>query len=122
MTGTGRRILIFEDNTNIQAILNLFFKKRGYEVRLADDGVDAVPIAKEFDPELILMDIIMPGKDGIEACTDLRREGILTPIVILTSKNFQEDADRATAAGANAYLLKPFDPKKLEEVIAPLLR
>ncbi len=121
MPSEGPRILIFEDNPSIQILLRIFLQKRGFTVKIAGDGTDAVALARDFKPELILMDIIMPGKDGIEACTDLRRESIQTPIIMLTSKSFEDDQKRGLAAGANAYLRKPFDPQKLEEVIAPLL-
>ena len=121
MSGNGRKILIFEDNRNISLLLRTFFERRNYIVRLSEDGVDAVPLAKEFLPHLILMDIIMPGKSGLEAVVDLRREGVTVPIVILTSKSYDDDRKRALEAGANAYVLKPFDPKNLEQIITPLL-
>ena len=121
MPGTGKRILIFEDNINISLLLRTYFERNRYEVRLAEDGVDAVSLAKDFGPHLILMDIIMPGKGGLEAVSDLRREGVTAPIVMLTSKSYEEDRKRALEAGANAFILKPFSPKKLEEVITPLL-
>jgi DNA-binding response OmpR family regulator len=122
MPGPSKKILIFEDNNSIALLLRTFFERRNYVVRLGEDGVDAVAMAKEFGPDLIIMDLIMPGKDGIEACGDLRREGITTPVVMLTSKPFEDDEKRARAAGANAYVLKPFEPKKLEGVITPLLQ
>ena len=121
MSGNGKKILIFEDNRNISLLLRTFFERRNYIVRLSEDGVDAVPLAKEFLPHLILMDIIMPGKSGLEAVVDLRREGVTVPIVILTSKSYDDDRKRALEAGANAYVLKPFDPKNLEQIITPLL-
>ena len=68
-----------------------------------------------------MMDYIMPGKDGIEAVTDLRKAGIAVPIVMLTSKAFPADLERALAAGATAYLIKPFNPKDLEKTINPYL-
>jgi DNA-binding response OmpR family regulator len=121
MSTVGKRILVFEDNDNISMLLRTFLEGRQYVVKIGEDGVDAVALAKDFKPDLIIMDIIMPGKDGIEACTDLRREGITTPVVMLTSKSYDEDKKRALAAGANAYVLKPFAPKTLEGVIVPLL-
>jgi DNA-binding response OmpR family regulator len=116
------KVLIFEDNSNLQTLLKYFFQKRGYEVHLASDGVDAVPLAQEHSPDLILMDIIMPGKNGIEACGDLRQAGVKVPIVFLTSKSFTEDEQFARKAGADAYLLKPFNGSQLEAIIAPLLK
>ncbi|MBI3553177.1 MAG: response regulator [Elusimicrobia bacterium] len=119
---SGKRILIFEDSPSIQFLLRSFFEKRGYKIRLEESGVDAVAAAKDFEPGLILMDIIMPGKSGIEACHDLREQGITTPIVLLSSKSHDDDQERGLAAGANAFVAKPFNPKKLEEIIAPLIR
>lgn len=117
----GKKILIFEDNKNISLLLRTYFERRSYEVRLEEDGVEAVRLAKEFGPDLILMDLIMPGKGGFEAIAELRREGVTTPVVVLSSKAFEDDRKRAIDAGANAFMAKPFDPRKLEEVIMPLL-
>lgn len=116
-----RRVLIFEDNPSIQLLLRLFFEKRGFEATIVKDGTSAVAKALELQPALIVMDLIMPGKDGVEACADLRRAGVKTPIVMLTSKNFADDKARALAAGADAYLLKPLNPAELDRAIAPLI-
>lgn len=120
--GKGGGILIFDDNPHIQILLRIFFQKRGHEVHISSDGTEAVALARQHEPALIVMDIIMPGKDGIEACADLRREGVRTPIIMLTSKDYEEDRQRSLQAGANAYLIKPFSPKELDAVIQPLLR
>lgn len=116
-----KKILIFEDNSEIQLILKLFFKKRGCEPLLYGDASEAVELARAHQPALILMDIIMPGKDGLEACKELRSQGITTPIVMLTSKAFREDRERGMLAGATAYILKPFNPKDLDAVVHPFL-
>ena len=121
MSQTGKKILIFEDNPHIQLLLRTFFEKRGYVVRLEGDGDAAVAVACEFEPKLILMDIIMPGKNGLEACMDLRAHGVKAPIVLLTSKSTHEDQERGLAAGANAYVFKPFNPARLEQIVIPLL-
>jgi two-component system, OmpR family, response regulator len=114
-------ILVCEDNPSIRLLLKVFLQKRGWDTVIAEDGVDAVSLAIEHKPRLIMMDIIMPGKSGVEACADIRRAGVATPILILTSKSFAEDKDRALAAGANAFLLKPFNPADLEKAIQSLL-
>ncbi len=121
MNALKKKVLIFEDNTSIQTLLEFFFRKRGIEVRIEGDGTAAVTMAQDYRPDLIMMDYIMPGKDGIEAVTDLRRAGIAVPIVMLTSKAFPADLERALAAGATAYLIKPFNPKDLEKTINPYL-
>ncbi|MFA6002977.1 MAG: response regulator [Elusimicrobiota bacterium] len=117
-----RTVLIFEDNKNIQLLLRIFFQKKGFEANVSDDAVDAVALAKQYRPDIIFMDLIMPGKDGIEACSDLRLAGVKTPIVVLTSKSVSEDKARALQAGADAYLLKPFNPAEIEAAIRPLLQ
>ncbi len=116
------KVCIFEDNPNIQILLKYFFKKRGFDVHLADDGVDAVPLVQKHLPDLILMDIMMPGKSGIEACIDLRQAGVKIPIVFLTAKAYAEDERFARQAGGDAYLIKPFNAAQLEAAIAPLIR
>ena len=118
----GRRILIFEDNPNIQVLLKVFFSRRGYEPLIFEDPIAAVPLAQEHAPALILMDIIMPGKDGVSACADLRRAGVTTPVVMLTSKDLADDRERAKKAGANGYLLKPFNPSEIEAAVQPFLK
>ncbi len=121
MTENGQIVVIFEDNSSISELLKFFFKKRGFKPVLFEDGTDAARHVREHSPVLIMMDMIMPGKDGIEAIQDLRREGIGTPILMLTSKFLEADRERAMDAGANAYLLKPFNPTALEAAIKPLL-
>lgn len=120
--GEGKKsVVIFEDNPSIRQLLKFFFLKRGYEATIFEDGEDAVAAIEAHKPVLIMMDVIMPGKDGIEACADVRKAGIKTPILMLTSKAFEEDRARALAAGADAYLLKPFNPTDLEATISSLL-
>ncbi|MFI5344896.1 MAG: response regulator transcription factor [Elusimicrobiota bacterium] len=123
ISGDGRkkRVVIFEDNPSIQQLLKFFFQKRGYVAAVFEDGVDAVANIQAHSPALIMMDLIMPGKDGIEACADIRRAGITTPILMLTSKAIEADRERALAAGANGYLLKPFNPTDLEAALSSLL-
>ena len=117
----AKKILIFEDHPEIQMILQVFFRKRGYEPIVAGDGVDAVELVRKHGPALIIMDIIMPGKDGIEACQDIRASGIQTPVIFLTSKAYAEDKERGLAAGGNAFLLKPFNSQKLDAAMRPYL-
>lgn len=121
MAAEKKNVVVFEDNPSIRELLKFFFLKNGYAPSVYEDGVDAVENIRAHDPVLITMDVIMPGKDGIEACEDIRRAGITTPILMLTSKAFESDRERALAAGANGYLLKPFNPSDLEAAISSLL-
>ena len=121
MTTSAKRIMLFEDNKSIHTLLRFLCQKLGFETRFEEDGTRAVEQVQEFKPDLIIMDVIMPGKGGVEACMDLRHAGVATPILMLTSKTFQEDKERGLAAGANAYLFKPFNPKELLAEIERLL-
>lgn len=116
-----KKVLIFEDNSAIQSLLKFFFQRRGTEVHIESDGTQAVPLALSYGPDLIIMDYIMPGRDGVEAIADLRRMGVETPIVVLTSKSFPADLERARKAGATNYLIKPFDPAQLEAAVKPFI-
>lgn len=116
-----KSILVFDDDTDLQALLTLYFEPRGYRILTTSDGTGAIELAKTHKPDVIVMDTLMPGKGGLEACRDLRRAGIATPIVMLTSKDLEEDKRRALEAGANAFQSKPFNPKELEVVIRSLL-
>jgi two-component system response regulator MprA len=115
------KVLVFEDNPDIQWLLEIFFHNKGLELVVMRDGVDALAFVREQQPALIVMDVIMPGKDGIEICTELRQAGITTPIVMLTGKDSVKDRERGLKAGANVYLIKPFNPKELEKTIMSLL-
>ncbi|MFA6318359.1 MAG: response regulator [Elusimicrobiota bacterium] len=121
MAEAVKTVCVFEDNPDIQMLLRVFFKKRGWTAVITGDGVDAVEVVRKHNPAFVLMDIIMPGKDGIAACKDLRDNGIATPVVFLSSKPFAEDQERAMAAGGSAFLHKPFNPRELEAAIQPYL-
>lgn len=121
MADEKKAVCIFEDNLDIQLLLKIFFTKRGYQPIIHGDAVDALAVVQKNNPVLVMMDVIMPGKDGIEACKELRESGVATPIVILTSKAYAEDKERGLAAGANAYLYKPFNPSDLDATVRPLL-
>lgn len=121
MKQPAKTILVAEDTPNIRYLLRVFLERRGCRVLVAVDGLEAVSMAVKERPDLILMDVIMPGKDGIAACGELRQMGIKTPIVMLTSKAYAEDKQRALDAGADAYLLKPFNPATLEAAIGSFL-
>jgi twitching motility two-component system response regulator PilG len=122
VTGPKKAVVIFEDSVTIRELLRFFFTKRGYAAQVYVDGTDAVARVREHSPSLIMMDLMMPDCDGFQACAEIRRAGIATPIVVLTSKADAADRARALAAGANAYLVKPFRPGEIEATIEPLLR
>jgi two-component system response regulator RstA len=121
MNEPKKTVVVFEDGLAAQVLLNLFFAKKGYETRIYGDGENAVARVRENAPALIMMDLMMPGADGFTACEDIRQTDKTTPIVVLSVKADAQDRERALGLGANAYLVKPFNPAQLEAVIAPLL-
>lgn len=120
--GTRRRLLVVEDEIGIQVALEDNLRIAGYDVEIISDGEEAVRVASNGSFDLIVLDILLPSKDGFKVCSDLRGKGIDTPIVMLTVKSQQEDKIRGFAAGADDYVLKPFDIMELIARIRVALR
>ncbi len=116
-------ILIVEDNPVNQKVLATLLRKRGYEVDLANDGAQAVQLAAEKSYGLILMDIQMPGLDGIEATRLIRSfaESSRLPIIAVTAYTLNGEMQRCLEAGMNGYLPKPVDTQKLLACVAECL-
>jgi CheY-like chemotaxis protein len=121
---TGRKILVADDDQDSAESLALLFQLMGHDVRAAQSGLAAIDVAAEFRPDLIVLDIGMPGLDGYEVCRRIRQHEWAQTIVIaaLTGWSRDEDRDRSEQAGFNHFLVKPVDPKALEELIAGLMR
>jgi DNA-binding response OmpR family regulator len=105
----GKLILIVDDKGSFRKIMSYMLQKEGYHVVDAPDGETAIKVAKEKRPDLIFMDIMMPGIDGVEACLRLRTdpETSSIPIIMLTAKGQREDVITAIKAGAIDYIIKP---------------
>jgi len=116
------RILVVEDEPSVAFGLELDLKVEGYEVELAGDGEVAIRAARERDFDLILLDVMLPGKDGFEVCRELRRGGLQTPILILTAKTHEAEKVMGLELGADDYVTKPFSPRELRSRIRALLR
>ncbi|PSB50867.1 histidine kinase [filamentous cyanobacterium Phorm 6] len=116
-------ILLAEDNEANISTVSSYLKAKGYRILLAKNGEEAIALAKSENPNLILMDIQMPGMDGIEAMQQIRRNPNLVdlPIIALTALAMTGDRDRCLAAGANDYLTKPVKLKQLAATIQELL-
>ena len=117
---TGRKILVADDDQDSAESLALLFQLMGHDVRAAQSGLAAIDVAAEFRPDLIVLDIGMPGLDGYEVCRRIRQHDWAQTIVIaaLTGWSRDEDRDRSEQAGFNHFLVKPVDPKALEDLIA----
>src|SRR6266446_2436727 len=117
----GGRVLIVEDDAEITDVLRRSLRHEGYDVKTAGDGVEALDVASEFVPDLVVLDLGLPRLDGIEVCRSLRSEGDV-PILILTARAETEDRVDGLDSGADDYLVKPFERQELLARVRALLR
>jgi DNA-binding response OmpR family regulator len=116
------RILLVEDDTDLAFSLEDDLKVEGYEVEIAGDGETACRRARTGEWDLILLDIVLPKKDGYEVCRELRRAGVRTPVIMLTAKTQEAEKVMGLDLGADDYITKPFSPRELRARIRALLR
>lgn len=107
------KILIADDELNLRTMLAAHLKHAGYEVTAVSDGEEAVKAASEDTFDVMVFDIMMPNKDGVEALKEIRKKGILTPVILSTAKGDVEDRITGLDAGADDYLTKPFSMGEL---------
>jgi DNA-binding response OmpR family regulator len=119
----GGRILIVDDEPNIAASLEFLLQRGGYETRVAHDGEEALALAESFDPQLVLLDVMMPKLNGYEVCQRLRqgKSGSAVKIVMLTARGREVDLEKGRALGADLYVTKPFSTRELVEQLRGLL-
>lgn len=118
----GAKILLVDDEPHIVQFLELGLVNEGFEVRTASDGMSAVSIAGEFQPHVIVLDVMMPGMDGWEVCRLLRKHGEHVSIIMLTAKDEIEDRVKGLTIGADDYVVKPFSFEELLARIGARLR
>jgi len=116
------RILVVEDEPGIALALEDDLTMEGYQVEVASDGPSASRRAREGKFDLILLDIMLPGKDGFEVCREVRRAGLRTPILMLTARAQEAEKVMAFELGADDYVTKPFGVRELRARIVALLR
>ena len=117
----SQKVLVVEDDINIAELLRLYLQKDGFEVSHAADGGKAVEMAKEIQPDLVLLDIMLPVMDGWQVCRELRKT-MKMPIIMLTAKGETEDKVSGLEMGADDYIVKPFEMKELMARINAVLR
>lgn len=115
------KILVIDDDSNICDLLKLYFEKEGYEVRTAGDGAEGVSAFKLYEPDLVLLDIMLPRKDGWQVCREIR-EISSKPIIMITAKGEVFDKVLGLELGADDFLVKPFDMKELSARVKAVLR
>lgn len=108
-----KKVLVVEDELSIAKLLQYNLEKDGYEVDVAMDGQEGFDMAKEDSYDIILLDIMLPGKDGMDVCRELRQEKIETPIIMLTAKDSEIDKIVGLEIGADDYITKPFSPREV---------
>lgn len=118
------KILVVDDEKSITELLQYNLEKQGYEVRIAHSGKDAVDMVKSFHPQVILLDIMMPGIDGVETCRQIRENHKSKDIFIifLTARAEEYSEIAAFEAGANDYIIKPIKPRALMSRISAVFR
>ena len=119
----SKRILVVDDEMYIVNILDFTLAGEGWEVVSANNGEDALRTLLKFEPDLVILDVMMPRMDGVEVCRAIkaREESASTPVIMLTAKDREKDKDDALEAGADLYLTKPFSPQRLVQEIRNLL-
>ncbi len=116
------RVLIVDDEPNIVVSLQFLMRKSGFETSVARDGEEALLEVERFRPDLVLLDVMMPRKDGYEVCQQLRSSGWDDlRIVMLTAKGRESEITKGLALGADAYVTKPFSTSDLVDTVTRLL-
>jgi CheY-like chemotaxis protein len=122
-SGTKRRILVVDDNRDAASSMAMILKLQGDEVRCAHDGIEAVELAEEFRPQVILMDVAMPKLNGYEATRRIRERPWGRDVIVIALTGWGQEVDRTQSreAGCDAHLLKPVDLPELERLLSQLL-
>ncbi|MFP4130270.1 MAG: response regulator transcription factor [Halorhodospira sp.] len=119
----SQEILIVDDEANIILSLEFLMRQAGFAVRTAEDGEQALAALEEQVPDLVLLDVMMPGKDGYEVCQQIRRrpEWAQLPVIMLTAKGRDVEREKGLAMGADDYITKPFSTQEVVETVHSIL-
>ncbi len=118
---TDTKILVVDDDSNISDLLKMYFENEGYDVKLASDGVEGLSYFKMYEPDLVLLDIMLPKKDGWQVCREIR-EISSKPVIMITAKGEVFDKVLGLELGADDFVVKPFDMKELSARVKAVLR
>ena len=121
VTMSGRSILVVEDEEAIAEAVRVRLASEGYEVRVAGDGPEALRLAGDERPDLVVLDLMLPGMDGLEVCRELQRESWV-PVLMLTARADEADKVAGLAVGADDYMTKPFSLRELAARVRAILR
>ena len=115
------KILLVDDEKRILEVLEAYLEREGYEIHCADNGIDALKKAKIIDPDLIILDLMLPDISGEEVCRLVRKDSDV-PILMLTAKSAEDDRINGIVMGADDYLTKPFSPREVVVRVQAILR
>ncbi len=115
------KVLIIDDDVNICELIKLYMEKEGFEVATVYDGIKALEVFKSFAPNIVVLDIMLPGADGWQVCREIRKISNI-PIMMLSAKGETFDKVLGLELGADDYLVKPFEPKELVARLKDILR
>ena len=121
MEGFTAKVLIVDDDENICEVINMYLKSSGYNAKIATNGKEAQTVYMEYDPDLILLDVMIPVIDGIDLLKWIRKQGEKS-VIMLTAKGDTFDKVLALELGADDYIVKPFEPKELLARVKAVLR
>ena len=113
------KILVVDDEPEITEIIDAFLQNEGYTVRVENEPRNAISLAEEFKPDLILLDIMMPGTDGYQVCNQIKENPKLgdTPVIFLTGKDSKDDQGKSFQVGGDMFIKKPFSCDRLLEIV-----
>ena len=117
----GKKVLVVDDDVKTVELVKLYLNRDGYRVLTAYNGTDALQMARESHPDLIVLDLMLPGMNGLEVCRTLRRESDV-PIIMLTALTTDDDRLTGLNYGADDYMTKPFSPRELAARVRAVLR
>ncbi len=117
----GKRVLVVDDDVRTVELVKLYLSRDGYRVLTAYDGIEALRLARESHPDLIVLDLMLPGIDGLQICRTLRAESNV-PIIMLTARTTDQDKLTGLNLGADDYVTKPFSPRELAARVRAVLR
>jgi len=118
----AKKIMVVDDEPSIVTLLSFNLKKSGYDVLTATNGTDALQLARDTRPDLIVLDLMLPGMDGMDVCKQLRQEKQFIPILMLTAKDDEFDKILGLELGADDYMTKPFSPREVVARVKAILR
>ena len=119
---TDTRVLIVDDEPNIATAIDFLMQQQGFQTAIARDGEEALQTIADFQPNLVILDVMMPRKDGLETATAIRQSASYqdVPIIFLTARDSEQDKLKGYEAGGEVYLTKPFDNHDLVQMVNEL--